>query len=184
MTIRVVREIFRQFRQWFAASAVIMLVGILLAGYAQFVAIDRLLEVRREWAAFRDEMTRNPSASKIAVYEQTQRDLAAFAERVPRTVEFARVIGDLFRMAESNSLTVGGVSYTPGKEEGGYIDYSFSLDATGSYPGIKGFVSDLLTSREMVVIEQLSLSKTGRVFDDEVTVRTKLRMLFRQESKR
>lgn len=162
------------------AIAVVAVAALLLFVYRHLVLSDQLVEARREWSAFREEVRRNPSATKIAVYEQALADIAAFEGRIPRTNEFARVIGDLFSLSESNSLTVGGVSYTPGKGMDGYLDYSLTIDATGTYPGVKSFLTDLFRNRELIALEQFSITKSGKVFDDEVTLRLKLRMMFRQ----
>ncbi|GAB4295066.1 MAG: hypothetical protein Fur0034_03380 [Desulfuromonadia bacterium] len=180
MIARTLKEIGIRWRGWLVTLAILVSLGGGLLLFRQFILLDRLLEVRRQWSAFREEIRRNPSATKIAIYEQAVADLATFEGRVPSTADFARVIGDLFSMAESNSLSIGGVSYTPGKTSDGFLDYSLSLDATGTYPGVKSFATDILRHRDIVVIDQLSLAKSGKIFDDEVTLRMRIRMMFRQ----
>jgi len=180
MIARVVKELSTRFRRWILTISILLAVTLLLFLYRQIILVDSLVETRRAWSVFREEIRRNPSATKISIYEQAVSDIAAFEGRLPATTEFARVIGDLFSLAESSSLSVGGVSYTPGKGGDGYLDYSLSMDATGTYPGVKSFITDILRYREIIVIDQLSLSKSGKIFDDEVTVRVKLRMMFRQ----
>lgn len=180
MIVRILSEIVIRWKRWLTTIAVLAVAGFSLFVYRHLFLSDRLVDARREWSAFREELRRNPSATKIAVYEQALADISAFDGRIPKTDEFARVIGDLFALSESNSLTVGGVAYTPGTGLDGYLDYSLTIDASGSYPGVKSFVTDLLRNGELIAIEQCSLSKTGKVFDEEVTVRLKLRMMFRQ----
>lgn len=183
MIRRVSKELYQKHRVQLTVLGVLVALTATAFLYRIYFVQGSLIETRREWSAFRQNAKLHPSATKMALYDAGVRDLALVKERFPRIGEFARVISDLFAQADSNSLSLGGVTYKPGKVEEGILSYSINLDATGSYGGIKSFITDLIRSRELISIESLSISKSGKIFEDEVTLRAGLLIPFRQEGK-
>jgi type IV pilus assembly protein PilO len=155
-----------------------------IAGLIYFLRIllvqDQLVAVRREWAAQRKQLSQRTQLGKAEQFDAGMRDYSRFASRIPVKNDFAKVIGGLFEYADNNSLSVGSVTYKPINNASGYIEYNINIDVTGTYGGIKSFLSDLSQTNEIIAVDSVSFSKGSKMFEEEVTLRATLTILFGQ----
>ena len=92
-------------------------------------------------------------------YRQGVTDLATFNGMVPPRKSFARVVGELLELAQNSGLTTSGLSYKPElAATSGLMNYALSFSVTGKYAAVKSYLADLQRFKEMVVVEQFSLS--------------------------
>lgn len=181
MNFRLIQEIATQRRRqllllisMFAIGGLIYLVRILLVQ-------DQLVAARREWAAQRKQVTQRTQMGKAEQFAAGVRDYSQFAARIPQKKDFAKVIGGLFEYADNNSLSVGSVTYKPEKNTSGYIQYSINIDVTGTYGGVKSFLADVSQANEIIAVDSVSFTKGSKLFEEDVTLRATLTILFGQE---
>lgn len=116
-----------------------------------------------------------------AVYRQGKTDLATWRGRIPPKKDFTRVVGELFEMAGSNSLKIGGVTYKPEvlKEEN-LIAFSIGFNVSGKYAAIKSFISDIARSREIMHIDSLVLNNS-KPTEEAIDMKLQITAYFRME---
>lgn len=181
MNIRLIREIIRLRRRQLIFIAVLFMLGGVLYLVRTAYLQTRLVEARQEWAANRSQQNQRVQLGRAEQYDAAQRDFTRFAARIPVKRDFARVIGELFEFADNNSLSVGSVTYKPEPKKQEYLEYKISIDVTGKYGAIKSFLADIHGAPEIIAVESISLSKGGKYFEEEVTMRATLSILFKQE---
>ena len=93
------------------------------------------------------------------------------------------MIGDIFETAASNSLKVGGITYkpAPNKDEN-LLAYSIAFNVTGKYAAVKSFLADLMRSREIMTIDNISLNSISATEDSD-DLRVQLTAYFRMEGR-
>jgi type IV pilus assembly protein PilO len=183
MMLRVLLEIVRQRRRQLLFIGALVLVGIIAYFTRILLLQEQLVSARREWSNQRTQVKQKSFLGKAEQYDTWVRDYALFAARIPPQRDFARIISDLFETAENNSLSVGSVTYKPEKSRAGYLEYTITLDLTGTYGGIKSFLADINQARDLITINTLGLSKSGKLFEEEVKLRVSLGVLFGMEAK-
>ena len=178
MSLRVLKEIVRQRRRQLILLGCLLLVATAVYLLRVSVLQEKLVDARRDWAQQRTQLKQKTMQGKAELYDTAQLDFAKFTSRIPDKKEFARVIGELFEYADNNSLSIGSVSYKPVKTINGYLEYQINIDVTGRYGEIKSFLTDINQAKEIITVDEVKFNKGGKLFDDEVTMRAILTVLF------
>ncbi len=114
-------------------------------------------------AAERDELTTRASLARA---EQADGDLQRFyRETLPSSVEAARRMSyaKLATLADHHDLVVERRSYDPATDYRGRLHkLNISMALSGEYRDIRAFLHALETSREFLVVEDVSLSEGAR----------------------
>ncbi len=181
MNFRVIQEIATQRRRQLILIVSMFAVGGLIYLLRIMLVQEQLVTARREWASQRKQVTQRTQMGKAEQFEVGMRDYSQFAARIPAKKDFAKVIGGLFEYADNNSLSVGSVTYKLEKNTSGYIQYNINIDVTGTYGGIKSFLSDVSQANEIIAVDSVTFSKGSKMFEEEVTLRATLTILFGQE---
>ncbi len=180
MNYGLIRQIFLARRNWFIAILVMILMdGGLYLYYSSYLE-PRLASLQREWSDKRLAAAEGAPLDMAAVYRQGNADLATWRERIYPKKDFARFIGDLFETATNNSLKVGAITYKPTSfKDEGLLAFTVDFNVAGKYAAIKSFISDLERLRQIVVINNVSLS--GKNTEESVGMRVQLTAYFKVE---
>ncbi len=180
MNFSVVRQIVIARRNSLIAVAILLAVDIGLYIYSSAYLEPRLAARQREWSEKRLDTARETAVDMASVYRQGTGDLAAWRSRIYPKKDFVRFIGDLFETATNNSLKLGAISYKPAPVKGeGLLVYNIGMSVSGRYAAVKSFIADMEKVREMVVIDNISLS--GKSTEETVDMRLQLTVYFRME---
>ena len=113
-------------------------------------------------------------ADVATVYRRGVDDLKKLASRIPVKRQFPRLLGDILDAAASSAVVTGNVSYKPQAiKERDLLAYGVSMTVGGSYAAIKSFLGDLQKNSEMIVIEDISLTKTD-LYEENVVMDLRL----------
>ncbi len=180
MNYGIIRQIFVARRNWFIAIFIMILMNGGLYLYYSAYLEPRLALLQREWSDKRLAAAGGTPLDTAVVYRQGKADLASWRERIYPKKDFARFIGDLFESATNNSLKVGAINYKPAQlKDEGLLAFTVDFNVSGKYAAIKSFISDLERLREMVVINNISLS--GKNTEEEVGMKLQLTAYFKVE---
>ena len=159
MNVAFAKEIVRVRPRTLILVALLVLIDCGLFVFVALYQMPRLAARQEEWFSKRQSAAGATAQSKVAAYRKGESDLQLFQERILPKRDFTRYVGNLFETAKKNSLTFKGVSYkvSPVKGEN-LIAYAVDLNVAGTYPAIKSFIADLGRRREIMTIDNLSLS--------------------------
>lgn len=183
MTVKFMEQILRARPKSLVFAAVLVLLNIGLYAYVSVLQVPRLAALQNAWFEKRRTAEKGASTNVATIYRQGTADLASWRARIAPKKDFARVVGELFETAADNSLVVGSVSYKPSpiKDEN-LIAYSVGFNVSGKYAGIKNFLADLMKSREIITIDDVTLnSSTGT--EESVSLKLQLTAYFRTEGR-
>ena len=162
--------------------AVVLLLVMLNGGlffYNAYSHQPRLQNLRQQWAEKRRAGVGVRDAAGI--YRQGTGDLATWRGRIALKKDFARVIGTLFDMASSSSLKVGAVSYRPVPvKQDNLLAFTISFSASGKYAAVKSFIADLMRTKEILTLDNVTLSST-KTTEEAIDMKIELTAYFKTE---
>jgi type IV pilus assembly protein PilO len=181
MTIDFVKRIISLRRVSFIGLAFLAIFDIGVYTYIHSFQAPRLAALQNQWFEKRRLVHGGDMLDAAGIYQRGVADLATWRARISTRKDFARVVGELFETAANNSLTMGSIGYKPAifKEEQ-LLAYAVSLNVSGKYASIKSFISDLCNSREMMTIDNISLSNTSAT-EETVDLRVQMTLYCRAE---
>ena len=167
-------ELFRQKKRTLIAALVLFLLNIGLyavtAGYLE----PRIAVSQASWSDLRQRIAVAGRADVATVYSRGMDDLKKLSSRIPAKRQFPRVLGDILDAAASSAVVTGNVSYKPqAVKDRDLLAYGVSMTVGGSYAAIKSFLGDLQKNSEMIVIEDISLTKTD-LYEENVVMDLRL----------
>lgn len=174
-------EVFRTRRRAVILLALFGLVNLGLHLFHSLYLQPRLSGLQTRWTEMR-RSSRTPAIDRGTAYQQGSADLVAWKERIPPKRELARVVGELFSLASSNSVTVGTITYKPekAKEDASLLIYGIGLTVNGRYASVKSFVADLGRMREIVIVDAVSLNN-AKMTEEQVDLKVSLAAYLRLE---
>jgi type IV pilus assembly protein PilO len=183
MNAKLLEQILRARLKTFIFIGVMVLANVGLYVYVSVFQVPRLAGLQNAWFEKRRAAEKGTLKDAAAIYRQGTADLEAWRARVAPKKDFARVIGDIFETAASNSLKVGGIAYkpAPNKDEN-LIAYSIAFNVTGKYAAVKSFLADLMRSREIMTVDNVSLNSTSATEESD-DLRVQLTAYFRTEGR-
>ena len=166
-----------------------LIVGLLLllVTIALFVVVDgyqapRIAAAQTKWSELRRQVALSGRTDLSAVYRRNAIDLDALKGRIPPRSQFPRILGEILEQAASSGVSRGPISYKPraiGEEK--LLAYGVTMNVSGRYAAIKSFLADLLNSRELVVVEDFSLT-AGDFMEEKVTMDLHLTIYLREDA--
>ncbi len=183
MTVKFIVQIFRARPKSFMFVALLVLVNVGLYVYVSMHQDPRLAALQNAWFEKRRAAEKGALKDTAEVYRQGSADLATWRARIAPKKDFARVVGEIFETAASNSLKVGGVTYKPVpiKDEN-LLAYSIGFNVSGKYGAVKSFLADLMRVREIMIIDNVSLNSSSAT-EDSVDLKVQLTAYFRTEGR-
>jgi type IV pilus assembly protein PilO len=179
MNVRLMLEYIKSAPKWFFLIGFLLTVNICLYLYTSLFQQREIESLQNTWSHNRDAASGRGVTDVSAIYKQGETDLKNFRNRILPKKDFARLVGGLFETASHNSLSSNGITYSVShvKNED-LIAYLLSINVTGKYAGIKGFIADVSRMKEILSIDNISLSNvdaTGDSVDLKLTVSVYLR---------
>lgn len=163
-------EIVRQKKRLLIAIALLALLTVAL-----FVAVDgyqlpEIVAAQMKWGDLRRQVVVAGRGDVTNTYKQGKIDLETLKGRIPPKRQFPRLLGDILEQAVSSGVATGPITYKPRviKDEG-LLAYELAMSVNGRYAAIKSFFADLRKFRELVVVDDFSLTNSD-VFEENVTM--------------
>ncbi len=183
MTFKLIEQILRARLKSFILIAVLVLLNGGLYVYVSFLQAPRLTALQNAWFEKRRVAEKSTAMDTTAIYRQGTADLANWRARIAPKKDFARIVGELFETAASNSLVVGSVAYKPIPiTDENLLAYTIGFNVSGKYAGIKSFLADLMRSREIMTVDNISLN-SSRGPEESVDLKVQLTAYFRTEGR-
>ncbi len=181
MKPRIVLDIIRSRRIAFAVVAFLLVADAGLYLYRSYVQGPRVEALYATWSQKRRNLASQPPMNKVEIYRRDQQDLGVFAAAIPPKREFVRLVGDLYETAANNGLKVGAITYKPSLVKGQPLyAFAMSVSVTGKYAGIKSFIGDVARSRDMLVIDSVSLDNSSTT-EESVSMTMAITAYMKQE---
>lgn len=158
---QLVFEIVRQ--KWRLLSIILfmLLLNITLSVVISAYQLPSLATLQVRWSDLRQKLARSGRVDADTLYKQGVDDLEKLMTAIPEKREFARILSDLLEAATASNVEVSKISYKPEllKDEP-LLSYQLSFSASGSYAGVKSYLSDLQKSQELIVVDMVSFSNS------------------------
>lgn len=181
MNMKVIKEVVKARPKTFVLIFVLMLSNVALYVYASAYHKPRLINLQNTWFEKRKSAAGGPALDTASVYRQGKDDLQAWRARIIPKKAFARFVGSLFETAADNALTFTGVTYkTLQLPDENLVAYAMDFNVSGKYSGIKRFMADIGRMREMMTIDNVSLS-SSKTTEDTVALKVQLTVYLRPE---
>lgn len=131
-----------------------------------FVYVSRfqdpqLADLLTKWSDLRRKAAAASRADAATLYRQAELDLTAIRTHIPQKREFPRVLGDIIEAATTSGVVTSGMNYKPIvlKDEK-LLQYQLNMNVSGSYAAIKSFLADLQRTRELLVVDGISIANS------------------------
>lgn len=179
MNIKVIKEIISV-----QPKAIILIGGLLFVNLCFYLftiayQMPRIERLQNKWFEVRESSSAGSVQKSVAVYQQGERDLKVWRERILPKKSFASFVGRLFETAANNSLAFQRITYkvTQFKDKNLFA-YVMDFDVTGKYAAVKSFISDIGMIREIVTIDNISLSNSNTT-EDSVSLKVQMTVYLR-----
>lgn len=163
-------ELFRLKRRSLIAIAVLLVINVILYIVISAYQEPGLTNARHQWNDLRGRVAAISRGDVTSAYRQGKSDLERLKARIPQKREFPRILGEIMEAAASSNVVLGGVTYKPKtvKDEN-LLAYGVTLSMTGSYAAVKSFLADMQKSRELLVVDNITLTNSDP-FEESVTM--------------
>ena len=181
MNSELLRDIIAVRRRSFGLLAFLVLVDLSLFLFLSLWQQPELEKVQNDWFAKRDAAARGVNRGVSDRYQDAERDLGLFRQRIINKKDFTGFLSELFAMARSNSLVLKGITYKPAPtKEAGIFSYAIGCDVTGKYAGVKSFIADLARFPKLVTLDSISLGNSSQT-SEAVTLKVQMTVLLKTE---
>jgi len=173
------KEIIRSRSRVLLALVLFLLLNIGLLLYQALVLEPKLANLQNQWFARRS--TGGATLDRRAIFDKGTADLERWRSLIPPKKDLARILGELYELAATNSLSVGGVNFKPDMiKDQGLLTYTIGFNVSGRYASIKSFLADLGRLREMIAVETISLNNQ-KITEEKVNLKVSLVAYLRVE---
>jgi len=167
--------------KWFIPIGILLMVNIGLFLYTSLFQQREIESLQKTWFQNRNAAAGRGMTDVAAIYRQGEVDLKDWRSRILLKKDFARFVAGLFETVSHNSLSCNGISYTVSQVKAeNLIAYTITLNVTGKYAGIKGFIADIGRKREILSMDTISLSDVNEN-GDAVNLKLKMTVYLRPE---
>lgn len=175
-----VLELLLQRRRLLISLLVLLLLDLALFGAISWYQAPRLQTVHARWNELRRMVAGQGKADAATLYRQAAADLETLHKRIASRRDFPRVLGEIVDAAAVSGVTTGGISYRPGVVKGeGLLQYQISMNVAGSYAATKSFLADLQASRELLVVDSMTLANSDP-YEENVAMDLRLSLYLRE----
>jgi type IV pilus assembly protein PilO len=163
-------EIVRRKVRLLIAIAMLALLTVALFIVVDGYQMPEIAAAQMKWSDLRRQVAVAGRGDITNTYKQGKIDLETLRGRIPPKRQFPRLLGDILELAVSSGVTTGPITYKPRvvKDEG-LLAYELAMSVNGRYAAIKSFLADLRKFRELVVVDDFSLTNSD-VFEENVTM--------------
>lgn len=159
----------------------LLFINILAFVYLTIYQAPQITSLHSSWFEKRQKSSSLNVKDAATIYNQGSKDIKIWDSRIPPKKDFARVLEDLFQMAGNNRLIVKGLTYKPSLlKDQGLLVYSLDLTVSGNYAGGKNFIAELMSTKQIIIIENLTLANTSQT-KEALDLRLRLTAYFRVE---
>lgn len=139
----------------------------------------KLASLQNDW--FSKRKTAGTFLDRGKAFEQGNADISRWRTMIAPKKDLARIVGEIFETARSNSLSVGGITYKPEhiKAEK-LLSYIIGLTVTGRYAAVKSFIGDIGRLPDIVTINDISLNNP-KLTEETVSLKVNLTVYLRLE---
>ena len=153
----IIVEILRTHSRILVLLLLLLLLNIALVILLNFYQKPKLEALQNEW--FSKRMVAGSVLDRGSAFDAGTADLVKWRAAIPPKKDMARVVGEIYETAKTNSLTMGTVSYKPDvvKSEK-LLVYVLGFTVSGKYAAVKSFLRDIGRLRDIVTIDGISLN--------------------------
>ena len=179
--IQALLEILRQKKRLLFCAGLALLLNIGMLVWIDGHQSPAIVEAQLKW---NDLRRRTVAAGRVSVektFRQGKSDLEILKGRIPLKRQFPQLLGEILDAASSNGLASGQITYKPQiiKDDNHLLAYTVTLSVSGKYAAIKSFLADLLSIRELVVVDSFGLSNSD-AYEENVTMDIHLTVYLRE----
>lgn len=175
-------ELLRLKRRPLIVVALLALVTLALSVAVDGYQAPKIAAAQTKWSELRRQVALGDHRDVASVYRQGGIDLETVRGRIAPRRQFARLLGEVLEQAASSGVITGPLSYKPRtiKEEN-LLAYAVTMSVSGRYAAVKSFLTDLLNSRELVVVEDFSMANND-FFEEKVVMDLHLTIYLREDA--
>lgn len=178
--IGTLREIVRQKQRLLIPLAILLLLNIALLLVSGLYQNPLLTSLESRLAELRRKVAIAGKRDVATVYKQGRADLETLLKAVPAKRKFPVLLGEIMEAAHSEGVAIGNVTYKPAEvKEEHLFSYSITMALSGDYAELKSFIYDLQQIRDLVVVEQLSMTNSDP-FTENITMELRLTVYLRE----
>jgi len=179
--IQALLEILRQKKRLLLCTGLALLLNIGLLVWIDGHQSPAIVEAQLKWNDLRRRIAAVGRVSVEKTFKQGKSDLENLKGRIPLKRQFPQLLGEILDAASSSGLSTGNITYKPQtiKDEKQLLSYGVTLSVRGKYAAIKSFLADLLSIRELVVIDSFSLNNSD-AYEENVTMDLRLTVYLRE----
>lgn len=179
MTRKQIVHIVGQRRIPLIAIGALLVLNVVAYGVLSIHLRPLLDRAQGDWFARRRAAAGERDQGRPALYAQGRKDLDEWYSRVVAKKDFAPFLSRLFTFAAKHNLELTGITYKPTMESGRPLAaYVISFSVKGSYAGAKAFLADVMSMREMVIVDSILFTST-RATEEQVELRMQLTSYFK-----
>jgi type IV pilus assembly protein PilO len=179
MNMAYLQEILRTRSRTLILILVLLILNIALMVFQNLYQQPKLSSLQNEW--FTKRKTAGSVLDRGAAFDQGNADIVRWKALIPPKRDLARIVGEVYEMARSNSLSVGGITYkTEHVKSEKLLTYVIGLTVSGRYAAVKSFIGDMSRLRDIVTIDAISLNNT-KLTEETVSLKLNLTIFLRQE---
>ena len=166
---QLVFEIVRQKWRLLSVIAFMVLLNVILSVVISAYQLPAVVALQTKWSDLRQKVARSGKVDANTLYQQGSADLEKLTAAIPEKREFARILSDLLEAAAASNVDVGAITYKPEQlKDEPLLSYQLSLSVSGSYAGIKSYLSDLQISQELLVVDMVTFSNSDLYIENVV----------------
>jgi type IV pilus assembly protein PilO len=179
MNFAYLKEILRVRRKTLIFLFLLSALNMGLYAFLDFYQTPKLESLQTDWFARRKSNV--TVLDRGASFDLGSADIAKWRALIPPKKDLARIVGEIYDIARSNSLSIGGITYKPDhiKSEQ-MIAYAIGLTVSGKYAAVKSFIGDISRLRDIVTINDISLNNP-KLTEETVSLKIDLTIFLRQE---
>jgi type IV pilus assembly protein PilO len=175
-------ELLRLKRRSLTGVAMLALVLLTLSMVVDRYQEPKIAAAQTKWSELRRQVAAGDQRDVASAYRQGGIDLETVRGRIAPRRQFARLLSEILEQAASSGVVAGQLSYKPRaiKEEK-LLAYAVTMSASGRYAAVKSFLTDLLDSRELVVVEEFSMANSD-LFEEKLVMNLLLTIYLREDA--
>lgn len=172
-----IRELLRARAKSIIIILVLVFIDICMYFFNNFYLSPTLVTLQNEW--FSKRKVAGTVLDRGAAYDKGLKDVAKWRTLISPKKDLARIVGEIYETAKSNSLTVGSISYKPeiNKAEK-LLVYTIGLTVNGKYASIKSFIADVSRMTDIVTIDGISLDNP-KLTEENISLKLNLTIYLR-----
>jgi len=162
-------EIIRQKWRLLSIILTLLLLNLALFAVVSVYQLPSLADLQTKWSSLRSQTARAGLVNAATLHHQGSVDIEKLKTRIPEKREFARVLSELLESAASSAVEVGSISYRPVQlKEEALLSYQLSFSVSGRYAAVKSYLSDLLKTPELIVVDSVAFSNNDLFVENVV----------------